>query len=82
MLARRRQRFYVLAAALGFAGVALAAGDDEPDIAFIEYLGLWEASDEEWLMFERQEEHQLADSGKRIDPVPKGEEPAENDDED
>ena len=45
---------------------------------FLEYLGLWEESDEEWLMME----HQMnLESEERIDPVPEGEESTEDDDE-
>ena len=45
---------------------------------FVEYLGLWEESDEEWLMIE----HQMAmEPEDRIDPVPEGEESREDDDE-
>jgi hypothetical protein len=66
----------LLVLALGAAGAALAADTEEPDMEFVEYLGLWEESDEEWLMVERQID---AESEKRIDPVPEGEESTEDD---
>ncbi|MDH3952656.1 MAG: hypothetical protein OEV03_00485 [Gammaproteobacteria bacterium] len=45
---------------------------------FLEYLGLWEESDEEWLIMD----HQISiESEERIDPVPEGEESTEDDDE-
>ena len=63
---------------LGGCGSVIAADTEEPDMEFLEYLGLWEKSDDEWLMFD---EPMTADSDKRIDPVPQGEESTENDDE-
>ena len=64
--------------AFGVTGTALAGESQEPDMEFLEYLGLWEESDEEWLMME----HQMnLESEERIDPVPEGEESTEDDDE-
>jgi len=45
---------------------------------FLEYLGLWVVSDEEWLIIDGQLD---IESGERIDPAPRGEESAETDDE-
>jgi hypothetical protein len=62
----------------GVAGTVLAADAVEPDMEFLEYLGLWEESDEEWQMVE----HQMSlESEQRTDPAPEGEESAEDDDE-
>jgi hypothetical protein len=53
--------------------------DEElPDIEFLEYLGLWEESDDEWLLLDEEE---VADTDERSDPVPEGEESAETEDE-
>ena len=63
----------------GAAGAAHAADAQEPEMEFLEYLGLWEESDEEWLMMD----HQMnLESEERIDPVPEGEESTEDDHED
>ena len=60
------------------ASTVFAAELQEPDMELLEYLGLWEESDEEWLMME----HQMnLESEERIDPVPEGEESTEDDDE-
>ncbi|MDH3352207.1 MAG: hypothetical protein OEM60_00335 [Gammaproteobacteria bacterium] len=59
-------------------GVVLAADDEVPDVAFLEYLGLWEESDEDWLIFD---EPITADAEKRSDPVPEGKESTEKTDE-
>ena len=76
MSARRIGRNALLFLAVGAAGAVLAAEAEEPDMAFVEYLGLWEESDEEWLMVEHQMD---AEPDERIDPVPEGEESEEDD---
>ena len=62
----------------GVAGTVLAADAEEPEMEFLEYLGLWEESDEEWVMIDRQ---LSLETDERIDPAPQGEESTENDDE-
>ena len=62
----------------GFAGTVLAADADEPEMEFLEYLGRWEESDEEWVMIDRQIS---LETDERNDPAPRGEESTENDDE-
>ena len=64
--------------AFGVSGTVLAADTQEPEMEFLEYLGLWEESDEEWLVVEH---HMNVESEERIDPVPEGEESMEDDDE-
>jgi hypothetical protein len=59
-------------------GLAVLADDELPDEEFLDYLGFWEESDEEWLMFE---EPAAADAEERSDPVPQGEESTETEDE-
>ncbi len=66
---------------LGVCGMVLAADDELPEAEFIEYLGSWEESDEEWLIFVLNGEQMTADSDERIDPAPRGEESTEKDDE-
>lgn len=58
--------------------VAKAAEDELPEIEFLEYLGSWEESDEEWLLFD---ESISADKDERSDPVPQGEASTETEDE-
>jgi len=58
--------------------LVLAADDEIPDVDFLEYLGLWEESDEDWLIFD---EPITADAEERSDPVPQGEESTETNDE-
>jgi hypothetical protein len=59
-------------------GAGYAAEDDAPDIEFLEYLGMWEESDEDWLILD---EAMTADNEERNDPAPQGEESVEKDDE-
>jgi len=59
-------------------GLVLAADEDIPDMEFLEYLGLWEESDEDWLIFDIP---MSAETDERSDPVPVGEESAEKDNE-
>ena len=59
--------------------VAVAADEEEvPDVEFLEYLGMWEETDEEWILLD---ETMAAEHEERIDPVPQGEESMENEDE-
>ena len=58
--------------------IAEAESDEVPDIEFLEYLGLWEETDEDWLLLEDEE---VADNDERSDPVPEGEESTETEDE-
>ena len=63
-----------------FACSGIVAADDDvmPDMEFLEYLGLWEESDEDWLIFNVP---MSAETDERSDPVPEGEEPTEKDNE-
>jgi hypothetical protein len=53
------------------------AEDEIPDPEFLEYLGMWDESDEDWLLLK---EDAQANNEERSDPVPEGEESAENKD--
>jgi len=57
--------------------LVLAADEEIPDPDFLEYLGSWEESDEDWLLFD---EPVTADAEERSDPVPEGEESTEKTD--
>ena len=59
-------------------GAVCAEEEDVPDIEFLEYLGMWEESDEDWLLVEGA---MAAETEERSDPAPQGEESMENDDE-
>lgn len=62
------------------ASAAVADPDAElPDVEFLEYLGLWEGSDEDWMVFNASVD---ARPETQSGPAREGEEPVENDDED
>ena len=66
---------------LGCSGALLAADTELPDVEFIEYLGLWEESDADWMLFsEEVREHVVADE-TRTEPAPEGDDSAESNDE-
>ena len=60
---------------------ALVVADEEmPEIEFLEYLGLWEDSDEDWVMFSDPISAENKDQ-PRSEPAPEGEESMEKPDE-
>lgn len=69
------------ALALLLAAGAAAADDAPPDGAFLEYLGSWEGTDEDWPMIRRGLRADDDDNNERSDPVPEGDESQEHDDE-
>jgi hypothetical protein len=71
----------VLWGLFGCSGVVVA-DDEQPDMEFLEYLGSWEETDEDWLLFDaRDGEAVAADEKERSDPAPAGKESTESDDE-
>ena len=68
---------------IGCSGFVAAADEELPDIEFLEYLGSWEESDEEWVLMTTAADERAAAAGddKRADPVPEGEESVETEDE-
>ncbi len=65
---------------LAACSLVVAADEELPEIEFIEYLGLWEESDEDWTMFTDPIEARN-ESEERSDPAPEGEESTETRDE-
>jgi hypothetical protein len=67
----------------GLLGVAAPAQEaEEPDLKFLEYLGSWEASDEDWIIFTEVDEIKKESKEERDDdPSPDGEKVAEANDE-
>jgi hypothetical protein len=71
----------VLLGLFGCSGVVMA-DDEQPDLEFLEYLGSWEESDEDWLLFDvRDGEAVAAEDKKRSDPAASGRASTESDDE-
>ncbi len=66
-----------------FACSGIVAADDDvmPEMDFLEYLGSWEESDEDWVLLAAEAVEQVAAENKRTDPASKEEESVETDDE-
>lgn len=67
-----------VACGLSLCAVASAAEEPAPDVDFLEYLGTWEETDEEWLMYS---ELRVLEMDTQSDPAPEGEESTEQEDE-
>lgn len=77
MSAERNLAAWLAGALLIGCGVAFAADETPPEAAFLEYLGMWEASDDEWLALENDDSRRAAEPDERVDPAPVGEESTE-----
>jgi len=51
MSANRLCKLMVFCGAMSLSGLTLADDMPAPDLEFLEYLGSWEESDEEWVLF-------------------------------
>ena len=71
----------VLCGLFGCSGIVAADDEVMPDMEFLEYLGSWEESDEDWLLLVADAVEQIASEQKRTDPAAKEEESVETDDE-
>lgn len=78
MLAERPVRWLIYGLALCGAGAFAAAEKEAPEVDFLEYLGMWEESDEDWLILD---ETTIAENEERSDPAPDDEESTEKEDE-
>lgn len=65
---------------LACTGLVLAADEVQPDLEFLEYLGSWEESDEDWLMFAEVMDKKVAEEDRK-QPVPNEENSTESEDE-
>jgi hypothetical protein len=88
MLAERAMRALLCGLVLCTAGATAAAATEKekPEVDFLEYLGMWEESDEDWLILdettdETTDESTIADTEERSDPPSDGEESTEKEDE-
>ncbi|HEX9852448.1 MAG TPA: hypothetical protein VGA68_05515 [Woeseiaceae bacterium] len=70
-----------LAMVCGLLGGGMAGADEVPELEFLEYLGSWEESDEDWLLFKAIDTEPTTVPDERIDPAPTGEESTETEDE-
>jgi len=74
----------VLCGLLACGGVLMAQEAEAPDLEFLEYLGSWEESDEDWILFSEEKVTDKAESDvsvSKTDAAPQEEKVAELDDE-
>ena len=76
-------RMAVLWGLIGISGAVIAEDAEAPDLEFLEYLGSWEASDEDWVVLATDaiQEQETARTEQGKDSAPDGEKLAEIDDE-
>ena len=63
---------------LAFCGGLAMAADEAPESDFLEYLGMWDETDEDWLMLEKT---RIADDEEQSDDDGQGDDTPEKDDE-
>ncbi|MCH9694949.1 MAG: hypothetical protein K0U72_10615 [Gammaproteobacteria bacterium] len=69
----------VVLCVLALAGSCWAEDAEAPDMAFLEYLGMWEESDEEWVLLE--DDDVVASNLEKTESEQKQEDSVENEDE-
>lgn len=74
-------RIALLCGLFGTVPVAAAADEEVQDAEFLEYLGSWDETDEDWLLFTDAAAEQIAADDKRTDPASKDKESVESDNE-
>lgn len=77
-------RLLLLACGLCLVVPALAGEEEEFDVAFLEYLGMWEETDEEWLLFEDMQSNSFVlrnEQPRDDEDLPEDEESPETEDE-
>ncbi len=74
----------ILCGLLSCGGLALADEAEVPDLEFLEYLGSWDDSDEDWVIFAAGTDEKKASEDRESDegsnPAPDGEKLAELED--
>jgi len=74
-------RLAIVCGLCAYSGVVVANDTEQPDMAFLEYLGSWETSDEDWVLFTADAEEDTKSDDEKSDPEPQVEKVAELDDE-
>lgn len=73
MSVSRIARTTLLWGCVGCGSLVLAADEIQPDLELLEYLGSWEESDEDWLLFNDDTDPKVVVEGsKQSDATPKG----------
>lgn len=76
-------RMAVIAGLFACDTVLAEEAEEMPDVEFLEYLGSWTESDEDWLILDTADKLRAeVEKEDRGDPGPEGEQSTESDDED
>jgi len=67
----------LLCGLFGYGSVALANEEEVPDLEFLEYLGSWDESDEDWVLLADNDDEESSDDESK--PAPQGDKVAELD---
>ena len=78
MSAERHVALLVCGLCLGAVAVAEEQTEPAPDVEFLEYLGMWDQTDEDWQLLDEDE---TAVAKERSEPAPEGEASTETEDE-
>lgn len=79
----RALKIALLIGLMGFAGATLAEEEEVPDLEFLEYLGSWDESDEDWILFAGEDTDPSASGDDKDEgaPAPQEDKVAELEDE-
>ena len=78
MSAERDVALLVCGLCLSMLAVAEEQAEPAPEVEFLEYLGMWELTDEDWQLLDEEE---TAVATERSEPAPEGEASTETEDE-
>ena len=77
MSAKRQLALLVCGLCFGAAAGAEEQPEADPEAEFLEYLGMWDLTDEDWQLLEDE----MAAAEERSEPAPEGEDSTETEDE-
>jgi hypothetical protein len=72
---RRRGSIVIALSGICLTSAAQVQDDDAPDLDFLEYLGSWQAEDDEWLVIAEWEKDNPGKDGQDADGDTEGEKP-------
>lgn len=77
----RALKIAVLFGLLGYGGTTFAEETEIPDLEFLEYLGSWDESDEDWVLFAEEDAEPAESDQDDSSPAPQEDKVAELEDE-
>ena len=80
-MSAERFRAAALALLYGLAVAPAAGAEEPPELELLEYLGSWEESDEDWVLFQDDDEERVGTDTERSDSVSQDKASQESDNE-